>query len=137
MRERSVGRGLAGAATGAVITLVAVLALRSHSAMSSGSGVAWIVAIGFFVAFAVALIVGLPIHLMFRRFGVKGLVPYLLAGLAAGLLLSAVEAISFLAQAGTAFDWRAAIASAALLSGPCGVVGAAVFWALVVRTAAQ
>ena len=75
LRERSVWRGLAAAAMGAVITLVAVSALRGHSAITSGSGVAWIVAIGFFVAFEVGVLVGLPAHLMFRRFGVKGPCP--------------------------------------------------------------
>jgi hypothetical protein len=129
----SITNGLASAALCAVVTLLALLGLLGHSVWGSMTGVAWVTAIGFLVAWALAIFVGFPFHLLFRRLQIDGVVPYLLVGLAAGLLPPLLEEGSRIWEGRTArstLDWWA---SAGLLCIPCGLVGSAVFWTLCVR----
>lgn len=126
-------RALAAAALGAVITFVASLVLLRGS---PAYALPYYAGIGFVVAFALGCVIGLPLHVFFRRLGIRGLIPYLLAGLAPALLLSVVKPISLAVERRTTnvlFDWPSILTTTATLWIPCGLVGSAVFWSLIVR----
>jgi hypothetical protein len=131
-------RGLAFSIFAAVGTGFVVWLLRGAAMVSDPLGLVAFLFYGILFATVLALAVGIPIHLLLARRRVVGLVPYLLTGALAAFAFGLFFEVSRIWEGRSGPDqiyWPAVKAWAYPVL-PAGMVGAAVFWAVVVKRSA-